>query len=105
MMLDVNAFVLVSNFGDITLLGPIDIDPALEDPKINFRKDGNIKWTLQSMNKFTIASEGVGQDFVVTGGFQNQNMIILTPLANAYFNTTMSVYGKVEFGDDLRVYK
>jgi hypothetical protein len=71
MLTCVEGFVLVSNFGDITLLGPVDIDPALEDPKINFRKDGNIKWTIQAMNKFTLASEGVGQDFVITGGFQN----------------------------------
>lgn len=44
-----DAFVLVSNYGDITLLGPVDIDPALEDPKINLRKDGVIKWTIKTM--------------------------------------------------------
>lgn len=38
-----DGFVLVSNRGDITLLGPLDIDPQLDDPKIRFKKQGTMK--------------------------------------------------------------
>ena len=56
-------------------------------------------------NKFTLAAQNIGQDLVISGGVGAQDMVIFTPVGNAYFNTTMSVFGTVELGDDLRVYK
>lgn len=95
-------FVLVGNRGDITLLGPIDIDPALEDARVAFKKDGATKWAIKSMNLYTAENTGQ-QDLVFTSSLHKDGLIAFTPDGAAFFNTTLSVLQKVNFGNELSV--
>ena len=46
----VRGWVLISNDGDITLLGPIDIDPSYSKaPRITFRLKGIPHWNVHVM--------------------------------------------------------
>jgi hypothetical protein len=61
----VNAWVLVSKDGDITLLGPIDIDPSYSQaPRVTFRVRGTREWDIQiadlTKNLVFSSVDGVG---------------------------------------------
>ncbi len=98
-----DAFILVSNQGHITLLGPVDIDPSINDASIKFKKDGAVQWQIKSTNLYTPAMTNT-QDLVFASSNEPSGMVAFTPDGRAVFNTTLSVLHSVEFGSSLSVY-
>lgn len=97
-----SGFVIVSPSGDITFLGNVDIDPQLEDARINMKTGGETKWTLQT--KASLQPTLRGQyDFVIRGGMGPSDMLRLTSDSQAIFDTTLSVSGHTVLGDALSV--
>ena len=54
--------------GEITLLGPLDIDPQMDDPKIRFMKgEGTttvVQWSVGTQNLYTDWDSTMAQDLV-----------------------------------------
>jgi hypothetical protein len=100
-----DAFLLVSNKGEITLLGPLDIDPQMDDPKIRFMKgEGTttvVQWSIGTQNLYTDWDSTMAQDLVFATAAGP--LVAFTPDGKAMFNTTLSVLKMVEFGSTLSV--
>ncbi|CAK9050016.1 unnamed protein product [Durusdinium trenchii] len=90
-------WVLVSKEGDITLLGPLDLDPSYNQaPRVTLRSSGVRLWDI-------IVQDLYGGNALV---FQTPSgsKVAFTPDDETFFNTTLSVLREVKLGGSLSVF-
>lgn len=98
----VRAWVLVSREGQVTMLGPIDIDPSFsQEARLTFRQRGVKEWSIG-----IYAVYGGGGDFVVSSERNGEvtPFFAMTQQAEAFYNTSLSVIDYVKLGSTLSVF-
>jgi hypothetical protein len=102
----VDAFVMVSRYGEVTLLGSVDIKPRTDQRRLQFRKFGRVTWGIVNVepDDVSLLEELPPEDLLFYNNLYPSGIFVFKEEGRILLNTTLSVLRMVDFGSTLSVH-
>jgi hypothetical protein len=95
---------MVSRYGEVTLLGYVDIRPRTNERRVRFRYQGQVTWALLNVPGKANSIEEVPEDLLFYNNLYPTGMFVFKAEGQILLNTTLSVLRMVDLGSTLSVH-
>jgi hypothetical protein len=102
--LTADAFVMVSRYGEVTLLGYVNIQPRTDERCVRFRYRGQTTWALLNVPANEHAEDEIPENLLFYNNLYPEGMMLFKAEGQVLLNTTLSVLRMVDFGSTLSVH-